>query len=92
MLQHHHSTDHALFISVSDEHTKTFFTYIVSKMRYGLLPLYIKMFTTSQKSVKHDNIDNLCLCLKLDGQELLSTFQTYYTQSMATEVKIMSYT
>ena len=45
------------------------------------------MFTTSQKSVKHDNIDNLCLCLKLDGQELLSTFQTYYTQPMATEVK-----
>ena len=50
------------------------------------------MLTTSQKSVKLDIIDNLCLCLKLGEQGLFSTFQTYNIQPLATEVKFHIHT
>ena len=54
-------------------------SYIVSKQRYGPLNRNIEKLTTSNKIIKHDNINNLCLYLKLEQLCKLyfpGTFQT----------------
>ena len=45
-------------------YTKYKSSYSVPKLRYGPLALNIETLTTRKKSLKHDNINNMCYYLK----------------------------